>query len=82
MLKHRHSASERLANVVVLAPSLEWIASLPGGKLPDRSDFKAYVNDEAGREAAWTRAVAESQRLADEFAAIVERGQPFDPLPL
>ena len=43
---------------------------------------KAYVNDEAGREAAWTRAVAESQRLADEFAAIVERGQPFDPLPL
>ena len=48
----------------------------------DRKDFKAYVNDEAGREAAWTRAVAESQRLADEFAAIVERGQPFDPLPL
>src|SRR5206468_4464836 len=78
VLKHRHSASERLANVVVLAPSLEWIASLPGGKLPDRSDFKAYVNDEAGREAAWTRAVAESQRLADEFAAIVRRGQPAE----
>ncbi|HEV8312233.1 MAG TPA: phospholipase [Burkholderiaceae bacterium] len=82
VLRHRHTASERLTNVVVLAPSLEWIDTLPGRKLPDRNDFKTYVNDEAAREAAWTRAVAESQRLADEFAAIVERGEPFDPLPL
>ena len=82
ILRRRHRPSERLANVVVLAPSPEWIATLPGGKLPDRNDFKAYVDDEARREAAWSRAVAESQRLADEFATIAQRGQPFDPLPL
>lgn len=72
-LRHRHRATARLANVVVLAPSAEWIATLPGGKLPDRSDFKAYGDDLAGRMTAWRRALAESRRLADEFAALVER---------
>jgi hypothetical protein len=73
-LKHRHGATARLANVVLLAPSAEWIrARLPGGKLPDRSDFKAYGDDLPGRQAAWSRAVAESQRLADEFAALVQQ---------
>jgi hypothetical protein len=80
-LRHRHRATERLGNVVVLAPSAEWIATLPNGKLPDRNDFKAYGDDFAGRVAAWSRALAESQRLADEFAALVE--QPgIDALPL
>jgi hypothetical protein len=82
VLKRRHRTSECLANVVVLAPSAEWIATLPNGKLPDRTDFKAYVYDEAGREAAWSRAVAESQRLADEFATLVERDEPIHALPL
>jgi hypothetical protein len=80
--KHRHRASERLSNVVVLAPSAEWIATLPNGKLPDRNDFKAYVDDDAGREAAWARAVAESQRLADEFAELVGRGASIEAVPL
>jgi len=69
-LRHRHRASERLANVVVLAPSAEWIATLPNAKLPDRSDFKAYIDDDRARMAAWRTAVRESARLADEFEAL------------
>ncbi len=81
-LRHRHAASARLANVVLLAPSAEWIrAELPGGKLPDRSDFKAYGDDFAGRVKAWTRALAQSQRLADEFAALAQRPS-IEALPL
>ena len=81
-LKHRHAATARLANVVLLAPSAEWIrATLPGGKLPDRSDFKAYGDVLPGRQAAWSRAVAESQRLADEFAALVQQSS-IDAQPL
>jgi hypothetical protein len=80
-LRHRHRASERLANVVLLAPSAEWIATLPGAKLPDRADFKTFVDDDAARMAAWTRAVAQSARLADEFAELVERSS-VDALPL
>jgi hypothetical protein len=81
-LRHRHGATARLANVVLLAPSAEWVrTALPAGKLPDRGDFKAYGDDVAGRQAAWSRAVAESQRLADEFAALAQQPS-IDALPL
>lgn len=73
-LKHRHGATARLSNVVLLTPNPDWVkAVLPKGKLPDRSDFKAYGDDLAGRQKAWARAVAESQRLADDFAALVQQ---------
>jgi hypothetical protein len=80
-LRHRHRASARLANVVLLSPSAEWIASLPGAKLPDRNDFKTYVDDDAARMAAWRRAIAESERLADEFEALT-RLESIEALPL
>jgi len=80
-LRHRHRASERLANVMVLAPNPEWVKTLPGGKLPDRGDFKAYGDDFDGRVTAWSRATAESARLADEFAQLV-RQPSIDALPL
>lgn len=74
-LRHRHRATPALSNVVLLAPNPEWIRTLPNGKLPDRRDFKYYGRDHAGRAAAWTRAVAESARLAEEFAALAgQRG--------
>lgn len=76
-LKHRHRASAKLDNVVVVSPSAEWIATLPDGKLPDRADFKRYGDDVAARVAVWSRAVAESERLSDEFAALVGGNQPI-----
>ncbi len=81
-LRHRHRASERLANLVLLSPSPEWIATLPGAKLPDRSDLKRYGDDLAARAAAWTRAVAESERLAEEFARWVESPGRIEVKPL
>lgn len=73
-LRHRHATTARLANVVLLAPNPEWVKSaLPNARLPDRSDFKAYGDDFAGRERAWTRAIKESRRLADELAELVQR---------
>jgi hypothetical protein len=79
--KHRHRASVRLANVVVLAPHPHWVAGLPGGKLPDRGDFMAYGDDFQGRVQAWTRAWREAQRLADELAEAVQAGS-LETLPL
>jgi hypothetical protein len=78
-LRRRHRATERLDNVIVLSPTPEWIATLPGGKLPDRSDFQRYVDDPASRVKAWTRAVHESQRLRDEFAAWVAGATHIEP---
>lgn len=81
-LRHRHRASARLANVVLLSPTPQWIATLPGGKLPDRSDFKRYGDDLAARIAAWTRAVRESERLADAFARWLESPGTIEVQPL
>lgn len=81
-LRHRHRATARLDNVIVLAPSAEWIATLPNAKLPDRNDFKHYGDDLAARIAAWTRAVRESERLADEFARWLERPGAIEIRPL
>ena len=80
--KHRHRASARLDNVVLLVPHPEWVATLPNGKLPDRSDFKAYGDDALARQHAWRVALAESARLADEFEQLVASPSVHaDPLP-
>ena len=80
-LKHRHGATGFLDNVVVLAPHPDWVRSLPGGKLPDRQDFKAWRHDPAGRIAAWTQAVAAAQQLADEAEEWLAK-PAIDALPL
>ena len=67
-LKHRHRSSAFLDNLVLLAPHPEWVRSLPRNKLPDRQDFQHYGDDVPARAKAWLRAIAESQRLRDEFA--------------
>ena len=70
-LKHRHRTTAFLDNVVLLCPSPEWIATLPGAKLPDRNDFIRLDANERRRR--WRVGVMESQRLADEFTALAER---------
>jgi hypothetical protein len=72
-LKWRHKATPFLDNMVLLAPSTEWIKSLPNGKLPDRSDFTHYGNDLQARVKAWSAAAAASQQLADDLAQWLER---------
>ncbi|MGD9833186.1 MAG: phospholipase [Piscinibacter sp.] len=81
-LRHRHRATAHLDNVIVLSPRAEWIATLPDAKLPDRNDFKRFGDDLAARVAAWSRAVAESQRLADEFAQWLEQPGSVEVQPL
>jgi hypothetical protein len=80
-LKHRHAAGRRLDNVVVLSPRPEWVATLPGAKLPDRQDFKTHLHDPAARIRAWTAATAAAQQLADEAADWLAR-PTADALPL
>ncbi|WP_280155341.1 phospholipase [Piscinibacter sp. XHJ-5] len=80
--KHRHRATQHLDNVIVLSPEPQWVKTLPNGKLPDRNDFKHYGDDTPARVKAWTRAVQESQRLRDEFAAWVGGAATIELKPL
>jgi len=70
-LKQRHRSTAFLDNVVLLCPSPEWIAQLPGAKLPDRNDFIKLDAEERRRR--WRVAVSESRRLADDLVALTRR---------
>jgi predicted acylesterase/phospholipase RssA len=78
----RRARGEWLENVVLVAPSREYLASLPLRKLPDRSDFKRFARDDAGRMKYWRMAVDESARLADAFLEFARRPDPSRVLPL
>ncbi|SHH61403.1 patatin-like phospholipase family protein [Massilia sp. CF038] len=62
-----------LDNVLIVAPTPAFLATLPRGKLPDRKDFQFYGLDHERRETAWHSAIGEGQRLRDELAAFVDR---------
>ena len=64
-----------MQDVLLLAPSREYLARLPHGKLPDRKDFSRYLGDDSGRERYWRTAMSESQRLGDEFLELVDSGR-------
>ena len=72
-LRWRHRATPFLDRMLVLAPSPEWVATLPRAKLPDRKDFTGYGGDTDARIAAWSQAVRMAQQLADEWAEWLRR---------
>ncbi|MDR3368398.1 patatin-like phospholipase family protein [Rhodoferax sp.] len=72
-LRWRHHATPFLDNLLLLAPSPDWVKTLPNGKLPDRTDFLHYGADLAGRVNAWKTGVAASEQLAAEFDAWLQR---------
>jgi len=74
-LRWRNGNAGRLSRTLLVAPSSDYLAHLPHGKLPDRTDFKTYAGDDSGRERYWHRAVDESRRLGDEFLELAERSR-------
>ena len=70
-LKWRHGATARLSDMLVLAPRPQWVQSLPGAKLPDRTDFQRLTHPE--RVKAWTTSVQAARQLADEFQAWLDK---------
>jgi len=78
----RRARGAWLDNVVLVAPSPAYLASLPGGKLPDRRDFARFARRDEERMACWRRAIAESDRLAEAFLDFARRPDPARILPL
>lgn len=72
----RQARGEWLENVVLVAPSREYLATLPNAKLPDRNDFKRYANEYDRRVRDWRSAIGESERLGDAFLEFAARPDP------
>lgn len=78
----RRARGEWLDNVVLVAPSREYLATLPFGRLPSRQDFKRFAGDDASRMAAWRKAIGESARLGDAFLEFARQPDLSRILPL
>ena len=74
-LPWRRGDLDRLQDVVLLAPSADYLSTLPFGKLPDRSDFKRFVGKDQERQRYWRTAMEQSRRLGDEFIDLVDSGK-------
>lgn len=79
-LPWRRGDATRLQDVLLVAPSPEYLDRLPDGKLPDRKDFESYAGDDSSRKRSWRKAIAESERLGDEFLELLETGRLKDVL--
>lgn len=72
-LKWRRTKGAQWPNVIFMSPSPEFIASLPYGKIPDRTDFaKLSVED---RFKYWQQAVDQGQRMADQLREWITSGE-------
>jgi hypothetical protein len=64
-----------MQDVVIVAPSKQFVARLPYGKIPDRKDFVTFFRKDAARIAYWEKVVEKNKRLGDEFAEAMESGR-------
>lgn len=69
LLPWRRPSAQSLDNVLLLSPSEAFIRRLPGGKIPDRSDFLKM--DNPTRLKAWKACLSQTERLAEALDVIL-----------
>jgi hypothetical protein len=72
-LRWRRARGANFRRALLVAPSDAFVASLPGGRIPDRRDF--YAMPEAERLRRWQAAIDASVRLGEELRELVETGR-------
>jgi hypothetical protein len=81
-LKWRRHDPRNIDRVVLVCPAPEFVARLPGGKIPDRSDFVRMPQDE--RVKVWRGVVQACRELADDLVEVLDGGRlasRLEPLP-
>jgi len=72
-LSWRRHNPQHTDRTVLICPSPEFIARLPNGKVPDRTDFVNFTQGERVR--MWRDAVSECRTMADELNDVLDKGQ-------
>lgn len=75
-LSWRRARVTNFRRALLLAPSPEFVATLPGAKIPDRRAF--YTMPESERVRRWQAVVDTSAALGDELHALIETGRVVD----
>ena len=74
-LVRRVPDTEALNNVLMIFPSQSFVEKLPGEKIPDRTDFLTYIDDDRTRIQNWRKAVELAAPLGEEFLELVASGK-------
>ncbi len=69
---------ETLSNVLMVFPTHSFVEKLPDGKVPERTDFLTYLDDQETRIKNWYKAVELSAPLGEDFMELVESGRIKD----
>jgi len=72
-LSWRRANGANFDRVLLIAPSAEFVASLPGGKIPDGKDF--YAMSESERVRRWQATLDASSALGDELRELIVSGK-------
>ena len=75
-LRWRRATATNFRRALLIAPSEEFVTSLPGAKIPDRRDF--YGLPEAERMRRWQAVVDASDALGVELRELVQTGRIAD----
>lgn len=77
---YRRPPEENLRNVVLLAPSLDYIDSLPNKRISEMKDFNRFDSDQKGRANYWLEIAERSEELANDFDRLIKTGEIADRL--
>lgn len=72
-LPWRRAGARNFGRTLLIAPSAEFVATLPGKKIPDRHDFKSMSN--SAREKAWQTVANASAQLGEELHELITTGR-------
>jgi hypothetical protein len=74
-LSWRRPSADNMADVLVVAPSENFVSRLPNGRITDRKDFYHYAGNDQGRFACWQQVADAGKRLAEDFMETVASGK-------
>ena len=75
-LPWRRAGAANFSRTLLIAPSPAFLASLPGGRIPDRRDFFDYPESE--RMTRWQTILDASAALGEELHELIETGRLID----
>lgn len=74
-LPFRQANPAYIQNLLVVAPTDAFQRQLPGGKIPDRTDFRTYFGKDRERIGIWEAATEACRSLGEEFMGLAESGR-------
>ncbi|SEM37716.1 hypothetical protein SAMN04489760_11260 [Syntrophus gentianae] len=74
-LKYRKTPDDVLDHTLLVFPNEEFVRHLPLGKIPDREDFRTFIDEPLSRIRNWQETVKRSEPLGEQFLELVESGK-------